>query len=63
MTETGNGLFTGMLETLGRFLYKVLLAVAIVWVLGLIVGLLVGVFDGAPAPNSGSGPPLISSSW
>ncbi len=57
MTSTGTGFFAGTLEVLGRFLYRLLLAIAIVWVLGLVVGL----FAGDPPPDGGSSPPPISS--
>ena len=57
MTEADTGFFAGTLELLGRFLYKLLLAIAIVWVLGLIVGLLAG----EPPADSGGGPPPVSS--
>lgn len=56
MTNTGVGFFAGTFEVLGRFLYRLLLAVAIVWVLGLIVGL----FASDPPPDSGGGPPPVS---
>jgi hypothetical protein len=58
MTEASNGFFAGTLDALGRFLYKLLLAIAIVWALGLIVGL----FAGNPPADNGGGPPPVSSS-
>ncbi len=50
MTGTSNG-FVAVLALLGRFVYRVLLSVVIVWVLGLIVSLFVG--DG---PGGGLSP-------
>ncbi len=41
MTGVANGVVT-VLTVLGRFVYRLLLAVAIVWVLGLLVSLFVG---------------------
>lgn len=41
MTGTANGL-AAVLTVLGRFVYRLVLAVTIVWVLGLIVSLFVG---------------------
>lgn len=42
MSETSASVVIAALNLVGRFLYRLLLAVAIVWVLGLIVGLFTG---------------------
>lgn len=42
MSQAGNTLSVTALSLIGRFLYKLLLAVVIVWVIGLAVGLFVG---------------------
>ena len=41
MTGTSNHVLVAVLTLLGRFLYRLLLAVSIVWVIGLIVSLFV----------------------
>ena len=42
MTEAPASVAIQVLNLIGRFLYRLVLAVVIVWVLGLIVGLFVG---------------------
>ena len=42
MSHAGNCVSVTVLSLIGRFLYKLLLAVTIVWVIGLVVGLFVG---------------------
>jgi len=57
MSDVRVGVFAGTLEVLGRFLYKLMLAIAIVWIVGLVVGL----FVGSDEPSTGGGGPPIHS--
>ena len=42
MTEASDSGVVLVLSTIGRFLYKLVLSVVIVWLLGLVVGLFTG---------------------